>query len=162
MIPRGLNGECCHHWVIDQDNVGTCRYCGEVRQFRPWECLPSIVIKEGNGAKGGDMAWPSKFTKEERKAIMVEAIVRGTTVVAKERGLSTSTISTWIHTEKRRCNREAGKKASISIAEGKIRGPGEVAVRLEAMISLSKSDMFKDGRAPGYIEALQWVLGVSD
>lgn len=108
------------------------------------------------------MAYQSKFTTEEKKAIMVEAIVRGTTVVAKERGLSTSTISTWIHTEKRRRNREAVKKASINIAEGKIRAPDEVAVRLEAMISLSKSDMFKDGRASGYVEALQWVLGVRD
>lgn len=26
-------GECVHHWVINNRDVGTCRKCGEVRDF---------------------------------------------------------------------------------------------------------------------------------
>ena len=25
--------ECTHWWIIGSDNVGRCRYCGEVRDF---------------------------------------------------------------------------------------------------------------------------------
>jgi len=28
-----LPGECVHHWDVDGRDVGTCRKCGEVRQF---------------------------------------------------------------------------------------------------------------------------------
>ena len=24
---------CTHYWLIDSNNVGRCRYCGEVRDF---------------------------------------------------------------------------------------------------------------------------------
>ena len=27
------NNNCTHHWLIDSDNVGRCRYCPEVRDF---------------------------------------------------------------------------------------------------------------------------------
>ena len=27
-------GQCIHHWVIDENDVGTCKKCGEVRDFR--------------------------------------------------------------------------------------------------------------------------------
>ncbi len=24
---------CTHHWIIDSDNIGRCKFCGEVRDF---------------------------------------------------------------------------------------------------------------------------------
>ena len=27
------NDDCTHHFIIDSDNVGVCRYCGEVKDF---------------------------------------------------------------------------------------------------------------------------------
>jgi len=37
---KGVEG-CQHHWLIDAQNKGTCKFCGEVRQFgqnyvAPW------------------------------------------------------------------------------------------------------------------------------
>lgn len=26
---------CKHYWLVDRCNVGTCKYCGEVRDFQP-------------------------------------------------------------------------------------------------------------------------------
>lgn len=28
-----VKSNCTHHWMIDSDNVGRCRYCGEVKDF---------------------------------------------------------------------------------------------------------------------------------
>lgn len=161
-LQRGLNGECIHFWNIDSENVGTCRYCGEVRQFRPWEGLSSIVIKEGNGRKGGDMGRQSKFTEEERKAIVKEALERGLTVVAKERGIPKTTLHCWISRQKRSEQRVEDKSTTIATRVRGIRMRNEVLERLDSVRSLSKSDLFKDDQASGYIAALQWVLGESD
>ena len=27
------NNNCTHHFIIDSNNIGVCRYCGEVRDF---------------------------------------------------------------------------------------------------------------------------------
>ena len=32
-VPRNKKGQCVHHWMIDNNNVGTCKKCGEVRDF---------------------------------------------------------------------------------------------------------------------------------
>jgi len=29
-----MPGKCIHHWHIDQDDVGVCQKCGEVKDFR--------------------------------------------------------------------------------------------------------------------------------
>ena len=29
-----MSDKCTHHWHIDQDGVGVCQKCGEVRDFR--------------------------------------------------------------------------------------------------------------------------------
>lgn len=52
--------KCTHYWIIDHRDVGTCRYCGEVRDFaairRKWEQKlgfnPAAVCQEGGRASG--------------------------------------------------------------------------------------------------------------
>jgi hypothetical protein len=39
--------ECIHRWQVDNNNIGTCSQCGEVRQF-PWEKGPVIVLKKAD------------------------------------------------------------------------------------------------------------------
>jgi len=30
---RSRRGPCVHHWVIDDHDIGTCKKCGEVKDF---------------------------------------------------------------------------------------------------------------------------------
>ena len=94
--------ECRHpHWDIDERNVGTCRACGETRQF-PWEPGGEIVVlKEGKLVS----SFSSDYTPEQRLEIVEEARRKGIKVVAKERGIPPTTISTW----KRRLEKQAKK-----------------------------------------------------
>lgn len=84
--------ECKHpHWDIDERNVGTCRACGEVRQF-PWEPGGEIVV-----LNEGKLVPPfsTDYTPEQRLEIVEEARRKGIKVVAKEREIPPTTISTW-------------------------------------------------------------------
>ena len=58
-----MTEKCIHHWIIDSLNIGTCRKCGEVRDFnrqlreerkppplrtgyfKPHEKLPRVPVK---------------------------------------------------------------------------------------------------------------------
>jgi len=33
--------QCIHHWMIDENNIGTCKKCGDVKDFR------TLLAKEG-------------------------------------------------------------------------------------------------------------------
>ena len=36
-----IERRCIHHWMIDGNNIGTCKKCGEVRDFG------ALLAKEG-------------------------------------------------------------------------------------------------------------------
>ena len=36
-----IERRCIHHWMIDGNNIGTCKKCGEVRDFG------ALLVKEG-------------------------------------------------------------------------------------------------------------------
>jgi len=43
-----MTEKCIHHWIIDSNNIGTCRKCGEVRDFNRllnWERKPPALRK---------------------------------------------------------------------------------------------------------------------
>jgi len=43
---------CTHHWLIDSDNVGCCKYCPEVRDFgRLLQREGVFVVAGRRGAK---------------------------------------------------------------------------------------------------------------
>lgn len=43
---------CTHHWIIDSDNVGHCKYCPEVRDFgRLLERAGVFAVAGRRGAK---------------------------------------------------------------------------------------------------------------
>ena len=45
-------GNCTHHFIIDSDNVGRCRYCPEVRDFgRLLQRAGVYVVAGRRGAK---------------------------------------------------------------------------------------------------------------
>ncbi len=33
---------CVHHWLIDAENVGVCKKCSSIRQFRGWWDVAAI------------------------------------------------------------------------------------------------------------------------
>jgi transposase-like protein len=94
--------KCKHpYWDIDEHNVGTCRDCGEVRRF-PWEDGGQIVVlTEGKLVS----SFSSAYTPEQRLEIVEEARLKGIKVVAAEKGIPPTTISTW----KRRLEKQAKK-----------------------------------------------------
>ena len=41
-----------HHWIINSDNVGYCRYCGEVRDFGKLQRRESKLLGLESGRRG--------------------------------------------------------------------------------------------------------------
>jgi hypothetical protein len=36
------DNSCVHHWLIDAENIGVCKKCSSVRQFRGWWDVAAI------------------------------------------------------------------------------------------------------------------------
>ena len=55
MKERRGNPDCVHHWVIDEHNVGRCKNCGAVRDFRALQKKDTgtTAIHIGEGRKRG-------------------------------------------------------------------------------------------------------------
>ena len=43
--------QCAHHEAMSRDNVGTCRYCAQVKQYPGWRGGPARILKKGDPAK---------------------------------------------------------------------------------------------------------------
>ncbi len=66
-------GNCTHHFIIDSDNVGRCRYCGEVRDFGKLQGRESKL--SGLTAKsGGKRGRREKSLSSEHKRKIGEAV----------------------------------------------------------------------------------------
>lgn len=78
--------DSAHRWQIDNQNVGTCSQCGEVRQF-PWDGKgPVIVLKKGklpqNHANKEEtmnvhIAAKHKYYKDNKEAIVADLLSKG-------------------------------------------------------------------------------------
>ena len=91
-----MTDSCKHHWSIDASNIGTCRFCGEVRRF-PFDDkgVPEIL-------KHGRPPMSEKSNKEyldlpksRKREIATDAHQRGCVVVSKETGIPVGTIRAW-------------------------------------------------------------------
>lgn len=64
-------GKCPpHYWIIDSDNVGHCRYCGEVRGFGELLRRNGVFVAAGQrGAKAskGVARRPSRSRRGRKK-----------------------------------------------------------------------------------------------
>ena len=36
------DNSCVHHWLIDAENIGVCKKCSSIRQFRGWWDVAAI------------------------------------------------------------------------------------------------------------------------
>ncbi len=58
------NDDCTHHFIIDSDNVGVCKFCGEVRDFGKLQGHESKLlglISERGGVRGKRSAAAKKL-----------------------------------------------------------------------------------------------------
>lgn len=85
---------CRHYWLLDATNIGTCRLCGEIRQFprlleidfRKANDMPkSVIIRAGGGKmdNGTSRCYPlGKLTTDE----IAELLKSGPDVFLEEHG----------------------------------------------------------------------------
>jgi len=71
---------CTHYWLIDSNNVGRCRYCGEVRDFGKSLMRNGVFVAAGRrGAKASSVARRpshSRGKKEEPANAKVSAAAK--------------------------------------------------------------------------------------
>ena len=65
VLKKGDDPHCVHYWHIDNDQVGTCRRCGQVTRFFPYEVEPEHKKK----ARRGQAA--RKERKDARTKVLV-------------------------------------------------------------------------------------------
>ena len=121
---------CRHHWLLDATNIGTCRLCGEVRQFpklleidfRKVNDMPkSVIIKAGGGKmdNGTSRCYPlGKLTTDE-----IEELLRsGPDVFLEEHGYPRGRPSSGVRGLHTRLVQESKPETARTATEGETIG----------------------------------------
>lgn len=51
------NKQCVHYWVLDNRDVGRCRYCGAVKDFRALLGEQNEELRQRRGRKAKGIPW---------------------------------------------------------------------------------------------------------
>jgi len=99
--------KCVHKWVINNQNVGTCSFCGEVRQFPLEKGEEMVILTEGNPGRGPakrkvedvhkNILAKSRFYKQNKEAIINDLLSMGKTPARKKWGIPKGTLGRLIN-----------------------------------------------------------------
>jgi len=143
----------CKHlkWDIDAQNIGTCRECGEVRQF-PWSKNGEVVVlKKGNpngnsqGKEGhmhADMLERHNYYESHKEEIIADLLSTGRVATREKWGIPTgSTLHTlekrWLTPEQRNQLTKLGLKLRATPQETKPQIPRDVQRPLHRLLPTS-------------------------
>lgn len=100
--PKSQPAECCHHFNVDSNNIGTCSLCGEVRKFPYGTGQDVEILKKG---RKGDMKKnhhrgihaKAAYHLQNKDAIIQDILATGPPATRRKWGMPPSTIHTLIH-----------------------------------------------------------------